>query len=180
MASYSPPPAHPLETTGTVAPRSVAAVHAAGHGPTTIIVGTSDTLEILAHRYNVSAAAIMQANGYKGPRVLSPGQQLIIPRQTAAITAPVPAAPASQSVAAAAPAVHVVSPGDTLIGIAHRNHIPVTELAKANATLQHNQAVDSPSRAGWIALRQRAARSSRCCPPTMPPGISPRSFSASR
>ncbi len=112
VASYSPPPAHPLETTGTVAPRSVAAVHAAGHGPTTIIVGTSDTLEILAHRYNVSPAAIMQANGYKGPRVLSPGQQLIIPRQAAAIAAPVPAAPASQSIAAAAPAVHVVSPGD--------------------------------------------------------------------
>ena len=132
VASYSPPPAHPLETTGTVAPRSVAAVHAAGHGPTTIIVGTSDTLEILAHRYNVSPAAIMQANGYKGPRVLSPGQQLIIPRQTAAIAAPVPAAPASQSIAAAAPAVHVVSPGDSLIGIAHRNHIPVAELAKAN------------------------------------------------
>ena len=29
------------------------------------------------------AAAILQANGYKGPRALSPGQQLIIPRQTA-------------------------------------------------------------------------------------------------
>ena len=33
-------------------------------------------------RYNVSTAAILQANGYKGPRALSPGQQLIIPRQT--------------------------------------------------------------------------------------------------
>ena len=126
VASYSPPPAHPLETTGTVAPRSVAAAHGVGQGATTIIVGTSDTLEILAHRYNVSPAAIMQANGYRGPRVLSPGQQLIIPRQTAAI-----AAPASQTVAAA-PAVHVVSRGDTLLSIARRNHIPVAELAKAN------------------------------------------------
>src|SRR5476649_510013 len=44
LASYSPPPAHPLETTGSVAPRSVAATHAAGPGGTTIIVGTSDTL----------------------------------------------------------------------------------------------------------------------------------------
>ena len=131
VASYSPPPAHPLETTGTVAPRSVAAAHGAGQGATTIIVGTSDTLEILAHRYNVSAAAIMQANGYRGPRVLSPGQQLIIPRQTAAIAAPALAAPQSQSVAAA-PAVHVVSRGDTLLSIARRNHIPVAELAKAN------------------------------------------------
>ena len=53
-------------------------------GGTTIIVGTSDTLEILARRYNVSSAAILQANGYKGPRALSPGQQLIIPHPTAA------------------------------------------------------------------------------------------------
>ena len=131
VASYSPPPAHPLETTGTVAPRSVAAAHGAGQGATTIIVGTSDTLEILARRYNVSPAAIMQANGYRGPRVLSPGQQLIIPRQTAAIAAPALAAPQSQSVAAA-PAVHVVSRGDTLLSIARRNHIPAAELAKAN------------------------------------------------
>lgn len=131
VASYSPPPAHPLETTGTVAPRSVAAAHGVGQGATTIIVGTSDTLEILARRYNVSPAAIMQANGYRGPRVLSPGQQLIIPRQTAAIAAPALAAPQSQSVAAA-PAVHVVSRGDTLLSIARRNHIPAAELAKAN------------------------------------------------
>jgi LysM repeat protein len=79
ISSYAPP-AHPqLETTGTVAPRSVAAVHAPAHSGTTIIVATSDTLDILARRYNVSAAAIQQANGYKGPRTLSPGQQLIIP-----------------------------------------------------------------------------------------------------
>ncbi len=75
-ASRSRPPAR-------VAPRSVAAARAAGQGGTTIIVGTSDTLEILAHRYNVSPAAILQANGYKGPRALSPGQQLIIPHPTA-------------------------------------------------------------------------------------------------
>ena len=81
LASYAPP-AHPrLEATGSVAPRSVAATRGPGHGGTTIIVGTSDTLETLSRRYNVSAAAILQANGYKGPRVLSPGQQLIIPRQ---------------------------------------------------------------------------------------------------
>src|SRR6202453_2216929 len=51
LASYAPP-AHPqLETTGSIAPRSVAATHAPG---TTIIVGTSDTLETLSRRYNVS------------------------------------------------------------------------------------------------------------------------------
>jgi LysM repeat protein len=49
---------------------------------TTIIVGSNDTIDILAKRYNVSSAKILQANGYKGPRALSPGQELIIPRHT--------------------------------------------------------------------------------------------------
>ena len=145
LSSYTPPPAHPqLETTGTVPPRSVAAAHnAAAHNGTTIIVGTSDTLDVLARRYNVSSAAILQANGYKGPRALSPGQQLIIPHQAPAIAAaqapvaapaPAVAPPVSKPVAAvpAAATVHVVNKGDTLHSIAHQHHVPVTELAKAN------------------------------------------------
>src|SRR5712675_1296107 len=113
------------EATGTVAPRSVAATHSSGQAGTTIIVGTADTLDTLSRRYNVSTAAILQANGYKGPRVLSPGQQLIIPRQTAAVAAPALAAPASKAVAAtrSPPTVHVVNRGDTLLSIARRNHV---------------------------------------------------------
>jgi murein DD-endopeptidase MepM/ murein hydrolase activator NlpD len=135
LASYAPPPARPpMEATGTVAPRSVAAIHGPGPGGTKIIVGTSDTLETLSRRYNVSPAAILQANGYKGPRNLSPGQQLIIPRPTAVGAAPALAAPASKPVAvAAAPAVHVVNPGDTLLSVARRNHVPLSELARANS-----------------------------------------------
>ena len=137
VASYSPPSHPPMETTSAV-PRSVAAAHPPAQGGTTIIVGTSDTLETLSRRYNVSSAAILQANGYKGPRALSPGQQLIIPRQAATLAAPVPAAPASKSIAAApaAPAasssVHVVNAGDTLLSVARRNHVSVPDLAKAN------------------------------------------------
>ena len=131
LASYTPPP-RPIEATGSV-PHSVAAVHAPAQR-TTIIVGTSDTLEILARRYNVTPAAILQANGYKGPRVLSPGQQLIIPRPGAVAAAPAMAAPAARPVAAAAaaPLVHVVNHGDTLAGVARRNHISIAELARAN------------------------------------------------
>ncbi len=140
LASYSPPaqpplspPAHlPLETTGSVAPRSVAATHASDRGPTTIIVGTSDTLEIIARRYHVTPAAILAANGYKGPRVLSPGQQLVIPRASAAAASPAIAVPAQQTAVAAAPAVHYVNRGDTLAGIAHKNHLSAAELARAN------------------------------------------------
>jgi len=132
VASYTPP-SRPIETTGSV-PRSVAAVHAAPQG-TTIIVGTSDTLEILARRYNVTPAAILQANGYRGPRVLSPGQQLIIPHPGVVAGAPAMSAPVSKpiAVAAAAPSVHVVNHGDTLMSIARRNHISAGELARANS-----------------------------------------------
>jgi murein DD-endopeptidase MepM/ murein hydrolase activator NlpD len=136
LASYAPPAQPKLETTASVAPRSVAATHpAAQTAGTTIIVGTSDTLDILARRYNVTPAAILAANGYKGPRTLSPGQQLIIPRAAAvAAAAPVSPAPASKPVAAvsAPPSVHFVNRGDTLLSIARRNHLPVAELAKAN------------------------------------------------
>src|SRR6266436_435527 len=132
LASYAPPTHPPLEVTGTAAPRSVAAIRSPGPGSTTIIVGTSDTLETLSRRYNVTPAAILQANGYKGPRNLSPGQQLVIPRQTAVGAAPALAAPVSKPVAAA-PAVHIVNPGDTLLSVARRNHVSLSELARANS-----------------------------------------------
>jgi murein DD-endopeptidase MepM/ murein hydrolase activator NlpD len=136
LSSYAPPSRPPIETTATVPPRSVAAARPPAQAGTTIIVGTSDTLDILAKRYNVSTTAILQANGYKGPRALSPGQQLIIPRQTASVATPAPALapPASKSAAmvAAPSSVHVVNRGDTLMSIARRNHVTVAELAKAN------------------------------------------------
>src|SRR5437879_2960264 len=108
ISSYAPPSQPPIETTATVPPRSVAAARPAAQNGTTIIVGTSDTLDILAKRYNVSSAAILQANGYKGPRVLSPGQQLIIPRQTA-VAAAAPVAAATTNVTEEKPVVEQAS-----------------------------------------------------------------------
>jgi murein DD-endopeptidase MepM/ murein hydrolase activator NlpD len=135
VASYSPPTRQPIETTGSVAPRSIAATRAPGRDAgSTIIVGTSDTMEALSHRYGVTTAEILKANGYKGPRALQPGQQLIIPPRAVA-AAPAVVAPKAVAVAApvaAPPSVHVVNRGDTLMTIAHRNHVPVAELAKAN------------------------------------------------
>jgi len=130
MGSYTPPRSNPIEHTGSVTPRSVAA--ARHEGGTRIIVGTSDTLEGLARRYHVSTAEIMRANGYRGPRALSPGQSLIIPKSAAHAEAPALAhAPATR--AAAMPSrVHVAASGDTLMNISRRNHISVQELARAN------------------------------------------------
>jgi murein DD-endopeptidase MepM/ murein hydrolase activator NlpD len=120
-----------------VPPRPVVAARPAPG--TTIIVGTSDTLDIIARRYHVTPAEILAANGYKGPRALSPGQQLVIPHPgavAAAAPAVMPAAPlAPRPVAVAAPAapiVHFVNHGETLAGIAHQNHVPLAELARAN------------------------------------------------
>ena len=135
ISSYAPPSHSPIETTATVPPRSVAAARPSAQNGSTIIVGTSDTLDSLAKRHGVSPAAILQANGYKGPRVLSPGQQLIIPKQTAVAGAAPSLAPAASKpvAAAAAPSsVHIVNRGDTLMSIARRNSVPVGELAKAN------------------------------------------------
>ena len=179
LASYEPPARQPLETTGTLAPRSVAAVHRAEPSSIKIIVGTSDTLDVVARRYNVSVAAILQANGYRGPRALQPGQQLIIPRPMAAVaTAPAPAlARPVRPVAAAAaapvrpvaaaggvPAVHFANRGDTLMSIARRNHISVVELARANglspsAKLKLGMKINVPTRS--------AAATSAVLPATM-------------
>ncbi len=64
LSSYQPPQQPQIESTGSVGPKSVAATrNAPAHGGTTIIVGTSDTLDILAKRYNVSTAEILRANG---------------------------------------------------------------------------------------------------------------------
>ncbi|MCO5129578.1 MAG: LysM peptidoglycan-binding domain-containing M23 family metallopeptidase [Xanthobacteraceae bacterium] len=144
VSSYEPPARPRIEATGTVAPRSVAAApapHVAAapaHGNgTTIIVGTSDTLEGLSRRYNVSSAEILRANGYKGPRALRPGQQLIIPSRQTAHAQPAPAPVAVPKVAAVAPVAagagaHYVNRGDTLASIARRNNTTAAELARAN------------------------------------------------
>jgi murein DD-endopeptidase MepM/ murein hydrolase activator NlpD len=171
LSSYAPP-ARPIETTGSV-PHSVAAVHP-GQG-TKIIVGTSDTLEIIARRYNVTSAAILQANGYKGPRVLSPGQQLIIPRPAAVAAAPVMSAPASKAApVAAATSLHVVNHGDTLMGIARRNHISVGELARANglqpaAQLRIGMKLNVPVKASASAAPVAQPAVAQAAPVSVPP-----------
>jgi murein DD-endopeptidase MepM/ murein hydrolase activator NlpD len=134
VSSYAPPTSSPIESTGSVTPRSVAATHSfSREGGTTIIVGTSDTLDIISKRYNVPSSEIMSANGYGGPRVLQPGQQLIIPKRVAQSQAPVMSnAPATRVSSAQMSSVHVVNRGDTLSNVARRNHITAHQLAAAN------------------------------------------------
>lgn len=153
MSAYTPPASNPIEHTGSVTPRE---------GGTRIIVGTSDTLEGLARRYNVSSAEIMRANGYRGPRALSPGQSLIIPKRASHAEAPaLTHAPATRA-AAMPSSVHVATSGDTLMNISRRNHISVQELARANnlpvtAQIKVGDRITVPSSSKTLAVTQPTA-----------------------
>jgi murein DD-endopeptidase MepM/ murein hydrolase activator NlpD len=156
VGSYSPPAHKPMESTGTVAPRSVAAARDGWNhiGNTTIIVGTSDTMDGLAKRYGVTTAEIQKVNGYKGPRALQPGQQLVIPPRAPAVAAAPKTVVASTT--PAVPGVHIVNSGDTLASIAHRNHVPLAELARANgieagAKLKLGMKITVPAKSAAVA-----------------------------
>jgi murein DD-endopeptidase MepM/ murein hydrolase activator NlpD len=150
MASYSPKPGPALpgtsgasEVTGAIAPPKPAPIgNWSWDGGTAITVVSGDTIDSVARRYGVPAAAIMQANNLNAPATIHAGQQLVIPRYQAA--ARVPAAPpkiapvAATTSAATPPAtpstpgVHVVASGETLSKISRLYGKPVGELAKAN------------------------------------------------
>ncbi|MES2600007.1 MAG: LysM peptidoglycan-binding domain-containing M23 family metallopeptidase [Pseudomonadota bacterium] len=135
MASYAPPSSSPIETTASTTPRSVAANSGySREGGTTIIVGTADTLDVISKRYNVPSSEILKANGYGGPRVLQPGQQLVIPRRMAQANPPALSTAPSTKVASGLPAsVHVVKSGDTLMNLSRRHNIAPAQLAAANS-----------------------------------------------
>jgi murein DD-endopeptidase MepM/ murein hydrolase activator NlpD len=118
-------------------------------GGSPVVVAQGETLEIVARKYGVPASAISQTTGLHGP--VQPGQRLVIPRYVSAAGAPAPRQiahaepPRPAPIAAPAPAsvqqpqrqavsnqVHVVQPGESLIGIAKHYNVPLNELAHAN------------------------------------------------
>ncbi|MGI8524918.1 MAG: peptidoglycan DD-metalloendopeptidase family protein [Pseudolabrys sp.] len=134
------------EVTGSVTQRAAPPVgHWTWEGGTPVTVSSGETLEIVAHKYGVPASAILQANNLNSAADVRAGQRLVIPRYVVANAAPhapasIVAAPRSMQAPSpvhAAASVHVVKPGEGLIGIAREYNMSVYVLAKANNMLPY-------------------------------------------
>jgi murein DD-endopeptidase MepM/ murein hydrolase activator NlpD len=119
------------EVTGSVATPHVAPPAPSGRwtwdGGRPVTVGYGETLETIAHRTGVPASAIMETNGIRSAAQIKPGQRLVIPRYVFEASRENARAPVR-----AAENVHVVEPGESLLGIAHRHGVSLTALARAN------------------------------------------------
>ncbi len=102
-----------------------------GGSPVTVVSG--ETVESIARKYGVPASAIMETNGFHEGSTLRPGQRVVIPRY---VSASASHAQASVPQVAAAPraseSVHIVEPGESLMGIARKHGIALAALARAN------------------------------------------------
>jgi murein DD-endopeptidase MepM/ murein hydrolase activator NlpD len=133
------PPRVAGEVTGTVRAAPKPQPQYDWNGGTPVTVARGETIESISLRYSVPASALMQANGLQPNSSLREGQRIVIPRKIAAshpapvMSAPAVAAPATTRPAvASAGAVHVVAPGESLMGIARKYHKSVRQVADAN------------------------------------------------
>ena len=100
-------------------------------GGSPVTVSSGETFESLGRKYGVPAYAIMQTNGFREGATLRPGQRVVIPRyvSTGAPRVTPPPAPAPVRTAET---VHIVEPGESLTGIAHKHGVTIAALARAN------------------------------------------------
>ena len=129
LGAYRP---HTSDVTGSVpAPRAPAPTgHWTWDGGSPVTVSSGETVESIGRKYRVPASAIVETNGFREGAVLRPGQRVVIPRYVTAGAnfAPPPASAPSRT----AENVHVVGPGESLLGIAHKHGVPLKALAHAN------------------------------------------------
>jgi murein DD-endopeptidase MepM/ murein hydrolase activator NlpD len=141
LSAYRPA-ARSSDITGSVPTKP--APQPAGHwtwsGGKAVAVARGDTLVSIARTHGVPMSAVVEVNHIADPAALKPGQRLVIPRwvpgrQANAISVPPPAAVAPLAQAPAPRSggtVHTVGRGDTLIGIARRNGMSLSALARHN------------------------------------------------
>jgi murein DD-endopeptidase MepM/ murein hydrolase activator NlpD len=138
LGAYRPGAHNYSDVTGSVPARQAAAPppKPAGEwtwdGGSPVTVGYGESVETIARKHGVPESALMQTNGISNPASIKPGQRLVIPRY---VTGPTPQAQVPEHAPSYAPAaenVHIVAPGESLIGIARRNGVALTVLARAN------------------------------------------------
>jgi murein DD-endopeptidase MepM/ murein hydrolase activator NlpD len=121
------------DVTGSVAaapPPSKPAGEWTWDGGSPVTVGYGESVEHIARKHGVPVSAILQANGISNPASIKPGQRLVIPRYITHSAPQAAAAPAQAP--AVVENVHVVGPGESLMGIARHHGVTLTALAKAN------------------------------------------------
>ena len=172
LASYAPP-AHPIEATGSV-PHSVAAVHARPR----------DKDHCRHQRHAGDSGPSLQRDASRHPS----GQRLQGTTRPFAGTAAdhsafrrgrcgprhVGGRQQARCRCVAASSVHVVNRGDTLMGIARRNHISAGELARANglepgAKLQLGMKLNVPVKGAAAAVPAAQPAVAQAAPASVPP-----------
>jgi murein DD-endopeptidase MepM/ murein hydrolase activator NlpD len=134
FAAYRPE-THNADVTGSVPARREPpppSGHWTWDGGSPVTVGYGDTVEMIARKYGVPESAILQTNGMTSASQIRPGQRLVIPRYIAAGTARAYVPPRQAAAPRTAESVHVVEPGETLLGIARRFRVSHAALAQAN------------------------------------------------
>ena len=110
-------------------------------GGTAVTVQQGETVDIIARRFGVPAAAVLRANNIADGNRIQPGQRLVIPSyqagQTNAASTQANTSQPPRPVPATAPAqrthsVHVVNTGETLSSIAKRYNVKSIDVARAN------------------------------------------------
>jgi murein DD-endopeptidase MepM/ murein hydrolase activator NlpD len=133
LGAYRPGVSYKSDVTGSVPEQPAPSGHWTWDGGAPVTVGQGETVEMIGRRHGVPAYAILQTNGINRAQDVRPGQRLVIPRYVST-SAPQASAPqiAAPAATRAGENVHIVAPGESLIGIARRYHTTLNTLARLN------------------------------------------------
>jgi lysozyme len=121
---------------GPVATQPPASTGTAG---STYTVQPGDTLYKIMLKFNVTASAVIAANGLTNPNLLFIGQRLIIPGVGGTVpVATVPVMTAQPTAPATSGSVYIVQAGDTLYRIAAKLNVDAAALIAANKLTNPN------------------------------------------
>lgn len=150
---------------------------ASGHwtwnGGAPVTVGHGETVESIARKHGVPAAALMQTNGIREPGQIRPGQRLVIPRYVS--TSP-KNAPSYAAQPKAGGSVHVVKSGETLMSISRSTGVSVATLAKSN----HIDASKKLTIGDRLTIPQGGHQVAAAQPPAAPKVAEPRTARAEK